>query len=128
MSRGYYVPNVEWISKDKWNETKSIIRQYKDLKEEYRNIIEGEAVLQNGQPRGRKKSDPTAERAIKAERIKEKIDAIEQCIEVVEPEYRKGVMEYIINRRPYPMDAARQTYTTKVQRYIRAVAYRLHII
>ena len=77
MARGYYYPKVDWISREKWNETKAIIRQYRELQDEYQSIIEGEAVVADGMPKSGTISDPTAARTMKAERIKEKIDAIE---------------------------------------------------
>lgn len=128
MSVGYYYPKLEWISRDKWNETKAIIRQYPELLEEYKNIAEGEAIQVDGQPKGNKIGDPTANRAIKAERIGEKIRAIEEAQNSIEPEYVKGVMDYLIKRKLFPNDADERTYYRKVKVYIHAVAYLLHII
>lgn len=128
MSVGYYYPKLDWISREKWNETKAIIRQYPELLEEYRFIAEGEAAEINGMPKGNKIGDPTASRAIKVQVIGSKIRAIENAQEAIPEEYRKGVMDYLVNRKTFPAGADARTYQRQVRKYIHAVAYELHII
>lgn len=127
MSRyDYYYPKR--ISGGKWRETKAVIAQYYELLAEYKSIIEGEAVVADGMPKGNHKSDPTASRAIRAERIRDKIAAIEKSQEVIEPEYRKGVMDYLTKGKRFPDDASERTYRRKIRAYVVACAKNLYII
>lgn len=117
----------KWMSKGKWRETRAVIAQYDELVEEYNSIIAGEAVEMDGMPRGGRLSDPTASRAIKAERVKEKIDAIEKALDVIEEEYREGVFKYLTRGKPFPDYASVRTWHYKKREYIHAVAKKLMI-
>lgn len=125
MSVGYYCP--DWISKGKWREAKAVIEQYEELKAEYRDIIEGSSVEHQEGGRSGNISDPTAQRAIKAGKVKEKIDAIEKAQCVIEPEYVSGVMRYLMYKEKFPDNAGERTYRRKVHKYVLAVAEILHI-
>lgn len=105
------IKNNKWIlPTNLYRQTLYAIRDYDRLKEEYEYIIQGRAIELDGLPRGSQVVDPTAETAIKIEKINDRIKAIEAAKKAIPEEYIKGVWQNILYDAPFPLDAARSTY------------------
>lgn len=67
-------------------------------------------------------SDPVAAAAEKRERFLKEIRTIDKAMEGIPEEYRKGILDSIIKRDPYPLDANRGTYSRWKARYVHDLA------
>ena len=114
-----------------WRQTISLIRDYHRLKSEYGDRVdEGMSPSTSELPAGKtnKTGDPTAVKALKLSSIAERIRAIEKGMLWIPYEYREGIWNHIMNRRYFPKDADRSTYTRWQQRYVYEVARYMHWI
>ena len=101
------------------------VRTYPLLKEEY-DALFGRSPEMDGQPKGTTPGDPTGQLAIKCAELSSKIGAIEGALKEIPKEYRQGILDNIIYRVRYPDFAYYDTWRTWRQRYIFAVAVKMH--
>jgi len=103
------------------------VRDYDRLKEEYLNVLyEHKTPVMDGIKRGsRAVGNPTAEGAIRLERLSSKMEAVEQALMCVPEEYRKGVEEHAKYKKEFPRCAGRTTWQTWQARFLWHVARRL---
>lgn len=104
------------------------IRDSYRQKQEYEAILEAYPNPFDGQPRGTDKADPTGQKAIKLAEIDALWDVIITALDIVPAEYRKGIMQFILFRVPFPRDAHPDTYKRWKQRYIYSLACMLGFI
>ena len=107
-------------------QTLYIIRDYKNIQAKASAIIL-EQASQDGQPKGNGVGQPTEPKAIRRECLMEKLNAMDEAIQIIPEEYRKGILQNIINRKSYPDDASASTYSRWRQRFIFEVAERLNL-
>lgn len=105
-----------------------LIRDYDRMNAEYHNIIDGRPGPPDGQPRGNGLGNSTEQKALKRADLWVKIEAIEQALNTIPEEYRKGIWNNIVYWYPYPIDAAQRTYARYKQRFIYRIAEKLHWI
>lgn len=110
-----------------WNKTIWQIRDYYRLKEA-RNDIIYQRGSDDGTPHGSGTGDPTFQKAEKLSRVTDVVKAIEDALEQIPQEYRKGVWDNVQFRSPYPDDAARRTYGRMKARFVFLVARRLDYV
>lgn len=110
------------LSKDAYHETIWFIRQYRAYKQEYRSLIDLRGMKYEMKIRSGL-SDPTFEAVRRTERVKGKIDAIERGFSQIPEEYRKGIFENIITKKPYPDFADTSTW----KRWKRRVVWYVYI-
>ena len=104
------------------------IKDYPRRKAQYEAIIESSTPPPDGQPRGTQTGNPTERKALRAAEIGYEINAIEGALEKIPEEYRKGILNFIIYRVPFPTDASEMTYKRWKKRYIYFVAVKLGIV
>lgn len=104
-----------------------IIRSYDQMKEECNDILTSSPERDGGSS-GSSISNGPLSYVIKTEERSRRIDAVDHALQKIPPEYRRGVMENIIDRKPFPDDAARSTYSVWKQRMIYFTAEKLHLI
>lgn len=104
------------------------IRDYYRLKEEAQAILEESPPPPDGQPRGTKLGDEVASKAARREEYVRKARAIEDALDLVPPEYRRGVWKSVVYYDPFPIDAARSTYAMWKSRFVYECAYKLGIM
>lgn len=104
-----------------------IIRSYHTLKRECADILVSSPDRDEG-PSGSGISNAPLAYVIKTEERTRRIDAVDKAMEKIPPEYRRGVFDNIVYRKPYPADAARKTYSRYKQRLIYYTAKELHLI
>ncbi len=97
------------------------IRTYPGLKAQYDAVLTG-SPAQDGQPKSPMPGDPTAAKAAKLEKLHDDMKPIEDALEFIPEEYRKGIWENIVFRKTYPDYAGRKTWKRWRQRYIYKVA------
>lgn len=130
MSRDYQrTKRNPWIlPHNLYRQTLYAIRDYNRLKEEYDYLIMGQPAEMDGQPRGTQTGDPTAAIAAKAERLHNKIKAIEDAKSVIPKEYMKGIWDNIMYGYSFPDYAHRNTYSYQKAHYVYEVARRLTLL
>lgn len=111
-----------------YNATIWTIRDYERLKESTQAILDESPPPPDGMPKGTGTSGTIEAKALKRDVYITKIKAIEKALEIIPPEYRKGVWENITLYKRYPNDAAKNTYGNYKARFIFYVAMYLQII
>ena len=118
-----------------------IIKDYDRMKDEYRDVLDsspspsietgldawGNTVAEFGARRA-EPSNPTEAKALRLALMSDEMHAIEQALMTVPREYRKGVLDAIKYRAPYPDIAGYKTWQRWRQRYIWHVAKILKFI
>lgn len=120
--------NPYYLERTLYRATLAVIRDYDRLRMEYKAILEESPAPPDGMPRGTRVSDPTGRTAIRREEISKKLDAVEEALQVVPKEYRKGVWNSIVNYSRYPKDADKSTYWRYKARFVYHVAKNLYWI
>lgn len=120
--------NKYHLPREAYNATVWIIRDYKRLKESAQAILEESPPPPDGMPKGTGTVGMIEAKALKRDIYITKIKAIENALETIPPEYRKGVWENITIYKRYPNDAAKNTYGNYKARFIFHVAINLKII
>lgn len=110
-----------------WNKTIWQIRDYYRLKEARDDIIYQRGA-DDGMPHGSGTGDPTFQKAEKLARVQDVVKVIEDALEQIPQEYRKGVWDNVQFRSPYPDDADRHTYGRLKAIFVYTVAKRLDYI
>ncbi len=111
-----------------YNKTIWQIRDYYRLKEARDDIIYQKGSKYSGMPRASGTGDPTFQKAEKLAKVKDIVKVIEDALEMIPPEYRKGVWDSVQFRSPYPLDADRSTYGRLKSRFVYTVAKHLDYI
>lgn len=107
-----------------YNKTIWQIRDYYRLKEARDDIIY-QRGSDDGTPKGTGTGDPTFRKAEKLARVTDIVKVIEDALEQIPPEYRKGVWDSVQFRSPYPINADRSTYGRLKSRFVYMVAKKL---
>lgn len=110
------------LDKNVYHETVWFIRQYPDLKKRYTDCVRyvsGNLAI----PGSKNISDPVFNTVNRMLPLKEKIDYIEKGLSHVPEEYRKGILENIIYKKPYPITADTSTWKRWKRRLVWFVAY-----
>ena len=100
------------------------VRDYERTKAEYQNILY-ETPVSDGIPGKGNVSDQTARKAMRREILFKQLEAIEQALMCVPPEYRRGVMEYIKCWEPYPTIAHCDTWRRHQRKFLYKTAENL---
>lgn len=130
MSRDYQrkLNNKYRLPREVYHLTLWQIRDYDRMKDEADAILEESPPPPDGQPKGQKQGDETASKAARREEYLRKTKAIEDALELVPPEYRRGVWKSVVYYDPFPIDAARSTYAMWKSRFVYECAYKLGIM
>lgn len=110
-----------------YNKTIWQIRDYYRLKEARDDIIYQHGS-DDGMPHGSGTGDPTFQKAEKLAKVTDIVKVIEDALEQIPQEYRKGVWDSVQFRSPYPMDADRRTYGRYKSLFVYAVARKLDYV
>ena len=104
-----------------------LVRDYERMKSEAKEIANS-IPMPSEQPSKNSFSDPTGNKAIRLATINRDCDAVEQALEQIPEEYRKGVIGHMLYKSPYPIDAGEATYKRWRCRFIYYVAKNLSYI
>lgn len=110
-----------------YNKTIWQIRDYYRLKEAQDDIIYQQGAP-DGTPRASTVGDPTYNKALKLEHVRNIVGVIEVALQEIPQEYRRGVWDSVQYRSPYPIDADRSTYGRLKSKFVYTVARRLDYI
>lgn len=97
------------------------VRDYYRLKETADAILEESPPPSGGMPHGTPSPDGVLNKAARRLRLLEVVDMIDDEMQLIPKEYRRGVWNNVLYRTPYPIDADRSTYG----RYKSRLLYRL---
>lgn len=86
-----------------------LVRDYDRIKREIAEIPY-QTHSGDGQPRGTGTSDTTGNAALKMERLWQDCKAVDDALFKVPQEYRRGILNSILDSCGYPIDADRTTY------------------
>lgn len=104
------------------------MRDYHRLKETAAAILEESTPPADGMPHGAPSADGLANKAIRRAELTRITDIIEDELERIPKEYRRGVWNNILYRTRFPIDADRTTYARYKSRMIYRVAERQGLI
>ena len=104
------------------------VKGYDRRQAEYESLLYDSMLPPDGQPKGNKLSDRTADNGIKRALISEELEAVDQSLMMVAPEYRQGVKDNVMYGIWYPRYADIRTYQRYKQRFLHYVAQRLKLI
>lgn len=113
------------LPRNLYRKTIYTIKDYDRLKARREEILSASPPPPDGQPKGGQAGDIVFRKAVRLADIDQQIKAIEEALERVPEEYRKGVWDHIQSRTPFPVDASMNTYKTWKQRFIYWVAVRM---
>ena len=127
LARDYqpYKNNKYLLPQPLYRMTLAFIRDHKRKLLTYNQIGQESPPPPDGQPRSTVASDPTKRAGIRRAEMRTAIKAVESALEMIPPEYRKGVWDNIVNYRRYPDDASVSTYKRYKQRFIYYVAHNM---
>ena len=108
-----------------YRKTLAFIRDYERMRLEYTHIGQESPPPPDGMPRGSSSGNPTERNGIRRAELHDSIKAIEDALDMLPEEYRKGVWRNIIEYKRYPKDADVRTYSRYKQRFIYHVAHNL---
>lgn len=124
MSNDYQTKREKAIENDIWKITLATIRGYYRRKENLQDAIDEQPDPRQPHVKGGEKGSQTEAKAMKRERDRDVVAAIDRALESIPEEYRHGVWQKVMYNSPYPDDAAPNTYTRyKAEFVIRASKY-----
>lgn len=103
-----------------------LVRDYERIKSEREDILYSSST-NDGLPHSGL-GNPTENKGIKLAMLDNECSAVEKAIESIPEEYRKGIMDNICYRSPYPYTAHRNTYSYWRSKFLNAVAKNLNIL
>lgn len=111
-----------------YNKTLWRIRDYNRLKDVADGIIQ--QSHEQSEPTGKtnKTSDTVLNAVVKREKYLTEIKTIDECLDLIPQEYRKGIWNNIMYNEPYPIYADRSTYGRWKSKFIHDVAQKLEIV
>ena len=121
--------NPYWIPHEQYMQTLYFIRSYYKMKEQHDDLIEQGKSLSDldGMPHGTGVSDETAQKAIAAERLFNKIAIIDQAKRLIPDKYREAVWRNVMYREKYAtIESERQVRKYKGL-FVRTVAEKAEI-
>ena len=119
--------NKYYLPKEVYHQTLWFIRDYPRMAERLNEILlEGSSG--DGIPGGNRTGDATLNKVLKRDELFRKTRAIEDAIERIPEEYRKGVWESLLYSKAFPLDADRSTYARYKSRAIYDVAIGMKFI
>ena len=98
------------------------IRDYHRLKEKIKDTIDAGPDPGEVHVSGSRNGSVTERKAMQVYDDGLIVDAIEKALTEIPEEYRKGVWHSVMYREPYPIDAARSTYSLHKSRFVYMVA------
>ena len=104
-----------------------LVRDYERIKSEREDILYS-TPEHTGQPCKSGISSPTEAKGIKLIALGDNCKAVEEALNEIPEEYRKGVWNNICYQSPYPNDAGEATYKRWRCRFIYTVAKKTHEI
>lgn len=104
------------------------IRDYERMKDEAWALLDSSPEPPDGQPKGTVVGNPVEAAAIRREKYVQIIRIIDEALEEVPEEYRKGVWKNIQRGERYPDDASRNTYGNYKSRFIYEVAKKIYLL
>lgn len=130
MSRDYQrkLNNKYQLPREVYHLTLWQIRDYDRMKDEAEAILTESLPPPDGQPKGTGTGDEVASKAARREEYIRKTRAVEEALEIVPEEYRRGVWRNVTEWKAYPKDADRSTYGRWKSRFVYETARRLGIV
>lgn len=111
-----------------YNQTVWQIRDYHRLKDQADAIMEASPEPSDGQPKGNGTGSTVESKAIRRERLLYTIRVIEDSKASIPIEYREGVWNNVLFRRPFPKHANRSTYGRYKSKFLCEVADKLFLL
>ena len=104
------------------------IRDYYRMKQEAEAELTASPEPPDGQPRGTVIGNTVESAAIRREKYVLMVKIVDEALEEIPEEYRRGVWRNVMNGEPYPDDASRNTYGNHKSRFIYEVAKKIYLL
>lgn len=122
--REYQTKREKILPKDVWQVTLHTIRGYYRRKENLEDITDEQPDPRQPHVKGGVPGSPTEAKAVKREKDRDIVAAIDKALREIPKEYQHGVWQKVMYNAPYPDDAATKTYSRyKAEFIIRAARY-----
>ena len=122
--REYQTKREKILPKDVYMTTLHIIRGYYRRKENLQDMLDESPDPDKAKAKGGTPGSPTETKAVRREKDRDVVAAIDKALDAIPKEYRHGVWQKVMYNAPYPEDAAPKTYTNyKAEFVIRAAKY-----
>ena len=108
-----------------YHQTIWAIRDYYRMKQEANDILTETPSALDGMPHGGRSADIVTRKAIRREKLINKISAIDAALSDIPREYQKPIWKNIMYGLPFPPYADRSTYGRNKSKFIAGVAERL---
>lgn len=105
-----------------------LVRDYDRMKAEYYSLLDNGNGPPDGQPRGSTTGNPTERIGAKRAELSRNLEAIEQALNIIPTEYRRGVWNNVVYRSRYPMDAGEATYRRWKKKFLYNIAKNMNFI
>lgn len=105
-----------------------MIRDYQRMKDEADAILHRSPAPPDGMPKGTAQVNGVERAAERRETYLRTIRIIDDAMNLIPEEYRKGIWENIQKAKPFPKDAARSTYGMWKSRAINHVAKEINFL
>lgn len=99
--------------------------EYPEAVREREAILESSPPPPDGQPGGRKVTDPTGDKALRLATLAKFVNAVDNGIRTIPEEYRDGVLKHVAYGKRYPRTAARSTWERWERYFLNAVIARV---
>lgn len=120
--------NPYYLPRSLYRRVVALIQDYDRMIEERADIVWGTPDTESGMPRGSGPGNPTADKALRLERIEGDLEAIDQALIRIPADYRVAVRRLVQLGGPYPPGADGRTYRRWKQILIYHTAKNLHLI
>lgn len=121
--REYQTLKEKVLPKDVYMTTLHMIRGYYRRKENLRDAIDASPSPDQPHVSGGMPGSPTESKAMKRERDRDVVAAIDKALDAVPAEYRHGVWQKVMYNAPYPDDANVKTYSKYKSEFVVLAAY-----
>ncbi|MBQ8933917.1 MAG: hypothetical protein IJ061_06505 [Lachnospiraceae bacterium] len=109
--REYQTEKEKILPKDVYMTTLHMIRGYYRRKENLQDMIDEGPDPRQPHVKGGATGSPVESKAMKRERDRDVVAAIDRALKEIPEEYRHGVWQKVMYNAPYPDDAALKTYS-----------------
>lgn len=126
--REYQTKREKILPKDVYMTTLHIIRGYYRRKENLQDMLDESPDPDKAKAKGGTPGSPTETKAVRREKDRDVVAAIDKALDAIPKEYRHGVWQKVMYNAPYPDDAHISTYSRYKADFVIMAAYNLGLV
>ena len=126
--REYQTQREKVLPKDVYMTTLHIIRGYYRRKENLQDMLDESPDPDQAKAKGGTPGSPTESKAVRREKDRDVVAAIDKALGSIPKEYRHGVWQKVMYNAPYPDDAHITTYSRYKADFVIMAAHNLGLV